>query len=358
MKRMAAKEYILVKPFEFAERETLIESVPEGHLLLKPVVAGICGSEMLYFKGEKEKEKLEKRLPMCLLHEGVAKIVEAGRGTNLKADALVVVNPLVPCGKCLACKNLSENLCQDSRYMAATADGIARTLFLYPESRVIPVPAGIEPELAALTEPLSIALNAFEVSETRRGETVAVIGDGTIGYLVVLMVSHVSGVPCENLYFIGVVDEKLALAKDFATPVNSVKEKEAIERLTAKVDVAFEAAGGEAHKFTIKEAIDILRPGGRCILLGISRGEVPVDITKIVNKGLVLKGSVRSRAEHYARVLEMLKDKEFKQRVGRIISEKSFIIRTAEDLREAFEYADTEEGEAKTKPGRVLVYFP
>lgn len=122
--------------------------------------------------------------------------------------------------------------------------------------------------------------------------------------------------------------------------------------------IVFEATGGAAHKATLKEAIDLLRPGGKCVLLGISGSEVPVDVTKIVNKGLVFKGSVRSRIEHYRQVLEMLKFKEFSVKVKRTISPRSFMVRTVEDLQEAFRYADTEEGEAKTKPGRVLVHFP
>jgi len=358
IKRVVAREFCLVEPFKFAERERVIESIPKGHLLLKPVVAGICGSEMLYFKGEKEKEKLEKRLPMCLLHEGVAEVFDVGEETKIEAGAHVVVNPMIPCKECPACKNLGENLCQNSKYMAATADGLARTFFLYPEERVIPVPPGMGLEFAALTEPLSVALNAFDASETKKDETVAVIGDGTIGYLVALIVSSVGGVPRENLYLIGVIDEKLSLAKDFASIVNSINEKEALEKLKGKFDVAFEAVGGRAHGVTIREATDLLIPCGRCILLGISRGEVPIDVTKIVNKGLTFKGSVRSRMEHYVKVLELLKNEEFRERVRRIISKKSFTIRKAEDLEEAFKYADTEEGEAKMKPGRVLVYFP
>jgi len=277
VKSVIATEYCLIKPFKFVERRRVIESIPKGYLLLKPVVAGICGSEMLYFKGEKEKEKLEKRLPMCLLHEGVAQISGKGEGTKLKAGTYVVVNPMIPCGRCPACKNLRENLCQNSKYMASTADGLARTFFPYPEERVIPVPQGIELELAALTEPLSIALNAFEKSETKKGEMVAVIGDGTIGYLTALMTSSVGGFSQEKLYLIGVVDEKLSLAKDFTSTVNSVREKEVMEKLSGRFDVVFEAVGGRAHAVTIREATDLLRAGGRCILLGLSRGEVLIN---------------------------------------------------------------------------------
>jgi len=348
----------LVKPFSFIVRKRVIDFIPNGNLLLKPVVAGICGSEILYFKGQKEKEKLESRLPMCLLHEGVAEVVEIGRGTSLKIGTRVVVNPLIPCGKCWACRNLGENMCRNSKFMAATADGLARTFFLYPEDRVIPVPPGIPIEVAALSEPFSVAVNACETAEIHRDEKVAVIGDGPIGYLVALAVSSISHVPLENLYFIGIIDEKLNLARDFASTLNSMKDEERLKSLHEKLDVVLEAVGGAAHRITLRQAIDLLRPGGRCIVLGISKGEVPIAVTSIVNKGLTLKGSTRSRMEHYRKVLSLLEDDEIRRKVRRIISDRRFMIRTVKDLEEAFRYADTEEGEAKTKPGRVLVYFP
>ena len=356
--KFTAREFCLIKPFEFVVRERIIKFVPEGYLLLKPIVAGICGSDILYFKGMKEQEKLEKRLPMCLLHEGVAEIVEAGEATRLKAGTKVVVNPMIPCRECYACKCHKENLCQNSRYMAATADGLARTFFLYPEERVLLIPEGVELEVAALTEPLTIALTAFEESCVEITDSVAVIGDGPMGYFLTLIASYVGGIPRENLYFIGVIDEKLSLAKKFALTINSMKETARLNELYGKVDVSFEAVGAEAHKITLKEAINLLKPGGKCILLGISMGEVPIEITKIVNKGLTFKGSIYSRMEHYIKVLELLKSKEFQEKVRRIISARKFIVNGVDDLTEAFKYADAEEGEAKTKPGRVLVYFP
>jgi len=359
MRGFTVTEFILVEPFKFIARKKIIKSIPAGFVLLRPVVAGICGSEILYFKGEKEKEKLEKRLPMCLLHEGVARIVDVGEDVRLKTGVHVVVNPMLPCGQCVSCKlGIGENFCQNSKYMAATADGLSRTLLLYPENRVIPVPEGIEFEVAALTEPLSIALNSFEIAEISRNEKVAVIGDGPIGYMTALITSYLGNLQRENLYLIGVVNEKLSLAKDFSLTVNSIEEEQRLKELRESFDIVFEAVGGRAQETTVNQAIDLLRLGGRCVVLGISGGRIPVDINRVVNKALTIRGSVRSRMEHFEQAIELLKDARFSDAVRRMISEKRFAVKSPGDLEVAFRYADTEEGEARMKPGRVLVYFP
>ena len=359
MKGFIAEEFPLVEPYRFVLREKVIESIPPRFLLLKPVVAGICGSEILYFKGAKEKEKLESRLPMCLLHEGVAEVVAVGEGAKLEIGTHVVVNPMLPCGRCISCKlGIGENYCQNSKYMAATADGLSRTLFLYPEARVLPVPEGVELEIAALSEPISIALNALQVARVSQGEKIAVIGDGPIGYLIALVASHIGNVPREDLHLIGIIDEKLSLARDFSHVVNSIKERRGLEVLWQSLDVVFEAVGGRAQEITLDEAINLLRPGGRCIVLGLSGNKVPLDVAKAVNKGLTFIGSVRSRMEHLGQTIELLRSTQFRDKVRRIISGKQFVITSPKDLEAAFRYADTEEGEARTKPGRVLVFFP
>lgn len=359
MSDLEATEYALVEPFEFAVRKRDVKMPPPGYVLLKPIVAGICGSEILYFRGEKEKEKLEGRLPMCLLHEGVAQVVDAGKSVKVRNGMCVVVNPMLTCGRCVSCKlRIGENFCQESKYMAATADGLSRTLFLYPEDRIVQVPDGIELEVAALTEPLSIALNAFEVAEVSKKEKVAVIGDGPLGYMMALMASQVGQIHKNSLYLIGIIDEKLDLAKDFSTILNSISEKEKMQRMRQSFEVVFEAVGGQAQETTMDQAIQLLRPRGRCVILGLSGKKVPVNVNNIVNKGLTVKGSVRSRMEHYERVIQLLKDGKFRDKVKRIISRKRFLIRSPEDLEAAFRYADTHEGESRTKPGRVMVYFP
>ena len=249
MRGLIAREFSLVKPFKFQVKKRVIKSIPRGFVLLKPIVAGICGSEILYFKGLKEKKKLEERLPMCLLHEGVAEIIELGEGVKMRKGTKIVVNPMLPCGECVACKTgIGENFCQNSRYIAATADGLARTLFIYPHERVIPIPMGIELEVAALTEPLSIALNAFEEAKIGEREGVAVIGDGPIGYLVALIVSFVGRIPKENRYLFGIIDEKLSLAEDFAVTINSIRERQEVKKMHQNLTPYLRLSEGKPKK--------------------------------------------------------------------------------------------------------------
>jgi len=358
-KRYIAREFPLIKPYRIGERERIIEEIPEGHVLLRMIVAGICGSDILYFKGYKERWKLEKRLPMCLLHEGVAEVIDVGSGVSIKSGEKVVIMPLIKCGECIACKRgLGENMCLKPRFLASTCDGLARTLLLYPEDRIIPLPEKLDLETATLTEPISIVLNAIENSGLRKDENLAIIGDGTIGYLLTSSINYLLNIPKENIHVLGIVEEKLYIFKDLADTINVIKDSEKLEELKDRLDIVFEAVGGKAQEKTLNQALDLLRPAGRLIILGIPGEEkIPIKVQNIIRKNLIVKGVLWSRMNHFRKALHLMQDENFQRKIRKIISEKKFKIRKPEDLEKAFQYADSEIGAASHIPGRVLVYF-
>ncbi len=356
--RYLAKEFPLVKPHEIGERFRIIDKIPEGYVLLKPLIAGICGSDILYFEGHKEEWKLRERLPLCLLHEGVAEVVEVGEGVSLRKGVRTVVVPLIPCGECLVCRNnLGENMCLNPRFLASTCDGLARTLFVYPAERVIPIASDLDLEIAVLAEPLSVVLNALEGGWVGREDRVAIIGDGTLGFLLALTISQMLGVPKPNLHVLGIFYEKLALMRDFAFTINTREEAGRLEEIFNSFDVVFEAVGGKAQEKTLDQALSLVRPGGRLIVLGIPAGEkIPIKLPKIIKKCLSVKGSFWSRIDHFHKALEILSDKEFKEKTKRIISSKKFKIESGRDLERALRYSCSEEAARRT-PGKILLYF-
>jgi len=63
--------------------------------------------------------------------------------------------------------------------------------------------------------------------------------------------------------------------------------------------------GGEAQKATLEQAFDLLKPAGKAIVLGLPPGKkLPINTNKLVNKGLMLQGSAKSRLKHYRMIIE------------------------------------------------------
>jgi len=189
-------------------------------------------------------------------------------------------------------KASEKNMCLNPKFLASTCDGLARTLLTYPAKRLIPIPEKVDLRAAALAEPISVALNAIESAGLREGENVAIIGDGTIAYILAIVLNHVANVSKQSLHVFGIVDEKLELFSDFAYVVNTLKNPEASREMRDNFDIVFEAVGGKAQEKTLDQALDLLIPSGKAVILGIPAEEkVPLKTQKIIRKCLTIKGS-------------------------------------------------------------------
>src|SRR3990167_4041862 len=111
---MKTIEYYLKTPKNLIQETKELAELTDGQALIKPLVTGICGSDVHYYLGHKDPKKLAERLPVILLHEGVAEVIEVkGKAEFTKGDKVVVI-PFVACGQCSACLQGLENLCPKS----------------------------------------------------------------------------------------------------------------------------------------------------------------------------------------------------------------------------------------------------
>ncbi|GAA4913952.1 ROK family protein [Streptomyces coeruleoprunus] len=143
-----------------------------GELSVAPLVSGLCGTDLQMLRG------LRRDGAPVLGHEGVARVVTAGPGTDprLAPGTLVVVNPTHRTDPSFLLGHNVDGLLQERALIPATAvrDGL-----------VVPLPEAPEAELAALVEPLAVVRYASLALRTIRPRTLLVFGDGTVGHLAV-----------------------------------------------------------------------------------------------------------------------------------------------------------------------------
>jgi len=128
--------------------------------------SGICGSDV--------KMAGFGPLPVTLGHEF------AGR---LDDGTAVTVRPTVPCGRCDACRRGREEQCPTvlaAIYGVSLDGGMADEAWVDPGS-VVPLPPGLEPADAVLTEPLAVAVHCLNQAGVTAGQQVLVVGAGAIG---------------------------------------------------------------------------------------------------------------------------------------------------------------------------------
>jgi threonine dehydrogenase-like Zn-dependent dehydrogenase len=283
----------------------------------------------------------------------VAAVGDAVGPGGLQVGQRVVPSPNIPCTvadparfpsperACYACRRggAGENYCLAGRFLSSNTDGMARTAFVHPAACAVPVPPEVPERLAVLTEPMATVLAGLEQAGPAAGGRFLVLGNGAMGILTVIALRAVLGAAPEDVLMTGHHWEARAgTIQGLATPI---EEGHAAALLKGGVDVAFECVGGDAAPETMAVATEALRPGGRGVLFGPSERPFLLDARKMIAKGLTFLGCNRARIEHFARALELCGEPAMRPLLERALGSKEFVIKSADDLDDAFYHAWT-----------------
>ena len=250
-----------------------IESVPvpnaaEGELIVQVGAALTCGTDLKVFRRGYHARMIVP--PALFGHELAGTVVEAGEGVTdfAPGDRVVALNS-APCGQCYFCGRGQENLCDDLLFNNGAYAEFIRIPERIVAKNTLRVPKHVPLEHAALTEPLACAVHGFEDSRPRPDDTVAVIGGGPLG----LMILHVAALAGCKVIAIVKHDGQAEAARQLgaAHVVQAPTIRRAIveaRELTPRrqgVDIAIEAVGIPE---TWQEAVELVRKGGTVNFFG------------------------------------------------------------------------------------------
>lgn len=187
---MLALSKVAAGPGGLAIRHCEPRAPEAGEILLKVIAAGVCGTDMQIYHGYGTFAQRVK-LPTTLGHEMCGTVVQTGTGvTRVKVGDLVSLESHIPCGECIACRTGRAHVCPSTRYPGIDIDGTFAEYVTVPESIAWVNPAGTDPEMAALLEPLGIAVHATMEGMGVCGKSVVVNGCGPIGLMNVAVARH------------------------------------------------------------------------------------------------------------------------------------------------------------------------
>jgi len=240
-------------------------------VLLKMAMVGVCGSDIHYFVDGKIGSQVVK-YPFVVGHECAAVVAEVGkRVRNVKVGQQVAIEPAMPCHECDQCTSGRENTCRRLRFLGCPGqvEGCMAEYMVMPEKCCIPSDK-LTFEQAVLCEPFAIGVYAVKQSALVRDMKAAILGAGPIG-LSCLAAARLTGAAA--VYVTEKVPERLALAgrvgaKWVGNPEKGSIVKGMLEQEPDGVDIVYECVGKQE---TVDEAIEVLKPGGKLIMIGIPR---------------------------------------------------------------------------------------
>jgi L-iditol 2-dehydrogenase len=287
-----------------------------GEVLLRVGFVGICGSDLhVYLKGRIGSTRVDG--PHVLGHEfggtveAVGENALDGNGRRLPKHARVAVDPAVPCRTCESCVAGHPNLCPHHTFVGLyPTPGALCERLLVPAWVCFPVPAEIPDEQVPLLETLGVALHAVDLAHVRVASSVAIIGAGAVG-LLVAQVARLAG--ARPVFVTDRLPWRLQLAQrsggepvdvDASDPVRTIMNA----TRNRGVDVALECAWSTDE--SVAQAVDVLRPGGRLVIVGIpDEDRLTLVHSTARRKGLTIAMSRRMK-HTYPRAIALAECKE------------------------------------------------
>lgn len=150
-------------------------------VLIKVKAVGICGSDMHVYRGR----SAFATYPRVIGHEISGEVASVGKGAlGLSAGDKVVVDPVISCGSCYACRLGRPNVCRDVKCLGVHVDGGAQEYIVAKRDKVYKVSQSLSFEVASTVEPYSIAAQALSRGRAVGDDMALVCGAGPIGLVI------------------------------------------------------------------------------------------------------------------------------------------------------------------------------
>ncbi|HEV8472339.1 MAG TPA: zinc-binding dehydrogenase [Methylomirabilota bacterium] len=280
-----------------------IDEAPEpvagaGQVVVDVHAAGICGTDIHATQG-----LFPWSPPLVLGHEYTGIVRSVGRGVSKRlVGRAVACEPSYGCGECAECDEGRISQCQ----RAVRVGGFAERVRL-PATCVHPLPRGLDPITAALTEPAACCLAGLEMYPMPRGATVLVIGGGIMGLLTMALAKRRGA---KRLILSDPLEERRAIAKRLGASVVVDPTKEDLrERVLALTrdrgaDVVCEAVG---KPDLVAAAMTLVRPTGVVQLVGVNPkgSELPLSLWDVHFRELRIVGAF-GRGTAFRRALALM----------------------------------------------------
>ena len=276
-----------------------------GEVLIKVSRCGICGTDSHIFRGNFP----APNLPLIIGHEFAGTVAAVGAGVkSVKPGDKATADINIACGTCWFCRHHQKLFCAEVRQLGVHDAGGMADYVVAPAANVYKLPNAMTFEHAAFVEPLACAIHGQERIGVGVGETVLIIGAGPMG-LAHAALSRLRG--ASRVIMSEPSETRRARAHAIGSDIEiDPLAEHAAERLLQATDgrgadVVIEAVGRPA---TYKQAIELVRRGGRILAYGAAPPDATIDLKPfdIYAKELTIVGSYAGTYTTWPKAIDLI----------------------------------------------------
>ncbi|MGA7160259.1 MAG: zinc-dependent alcohol dehydrogenase family protein [Bacteroidota bacterium] len=282
------KVALFEKPHSLTVRSTPVRMLLPNEVLLKVQGCGVCGTDVHIVEGTSRSNP-----PVVLGHEFFGVIEDVGNAVHdLVSGQRAAIDPNISCGVCYFCRRGLVHLCANLRALGVDRDGGMAEFCFVPFEQIHVLPDAMPAEAAAFVEPVSCAVHGIDRANISAGDTVVIIGGGTIG-LIMLQLARNAGA-CRTI-LVEPLQQKRRIAAELGVdillnPIDADTKGAVMDFTKVGADIVIECVGKPQ---TAQLALELARRGGTVEFFGVcSIGEkIPVEPNQVYFKELTIVGS-------------------------------------------------------------------
>jgi len=318
------------KRIDMVQREIAFD---DDLMIARPHWLAVCAADQRYYQGKRAREVMRRKLPMALIHEATATVMHDPSGRSQPGTEAVPI-PLMLHGQPQVIK---ANYDERNEFCSSGYDGFLQDYIAAPPGGFIPVPESNmsdgESMLYVFSELVSVVFNAIEAFEKSLATEISsfgVWGDGSMGYVMSLVLRCVY--PQSRIYAFGKTARRL---HRFSFADDTFFIDDIPDGL--RIDHCFECVGGAGSESAVSQIIELIAPQGCVSLLGVSEEGISINTRTVLDKGLKLLGSSRSSADDFRKAVELIHESPVCKRYLETLCSEVIEIRNEADIAKLFE---------------------
>lgn len=303
----------------------------DNEALIKVTLAGVCGSDITVYRGK----HMTATVPTVLSHEilGTVESLPAGYNGKFKLGQRVLMNPIISCGECSACKRGLTWVCENLKLLGIHVDGGFAEYTKVGVDKLVALDEDIPDDVAILGEPFAVGQHVMVNSKVQPGDKIFISGGATVG-LYIAVFAKAAG--AERVIISEINEPRRKFVESMGIETINPTETDAMDLMREVTggggfDIVYDTSGAPS---CVLQMPDLCRCGGKMLSLGLSGDAYQFIIGKVSFKEIKLIGNRLYSQEDFEQGVRFVEDNWRKLGLDRMVTDRLTLseISTAFDM--------------------------
>lgn len=291
----------------------------ENEALIKVKLAGVCGSDMTVYRGK----HMTATVPVVLGHEilGTIESLPEGYEGKFKLGQRVLMNPIISCGHCSACKHGLPWVCENLKLLGIHVNGGYEEYCTVDVDKLVAVRDETPDDVAILGEPFAVGIHVMVNSKVQKGDKIFISGGATVGLYIAILAKAAGA---ERVIISEINEPRRQFVESMGIETINPNEIDAMDLMREVTDgggfdIVYDTSGAAS---CILQMPDLCRCGGKLLSLGLSGDAYQFIIGKVAFKEITLVGNRLYSQEDFEEGVRFVEDNWQELHLDRMVTDR------------------------------------